>query len=253
MRIVSLVPSVTETLFELGLEDQIVGITDFCILPTGRVDAKPKIGGSKTPDISKIVALHPDIVIVNEEENRKEDADALRHHGIELMVTYPNSIDEAAQMVNDLGERFHSENRAESMAGEIRDRKESIQPERQRTTLILVWRNPYITINETTYVHDVCHLFGLQNVFADSSDRYPRLNPDQIRKGDPEAVLFPDEPFPFAKKHVSEFAATIPEIRAVRGAKLLIFPGVYVTWHGYGTLRMLREFPPVLQDAGLWS
>ncbi len=251
MRIVSLVPSATETLYELGLEDQIAAITTFCKFPADRVGLKPQVGGTKNPDLQTILKLKPDVVIVNEEENRKEDAEFLMDHGIALHVTFPNSMEEAVQTIREMGLAFGAKERADRLCDEIFNRMvEYSRPARSRA-VVFIWRRPYMTVNATTYVDSVCRFFGFDNVFAQSPERYPRLEQQQIRETNPEVALFPDEPYVFQEKDLNEFRANYPDVDAVRNNRLLLFDGTYVTWHGYGTLRTLKEFPAALQRAGL--
>jgi len=252
MRIVSLVPSATETLYELGLEDQIAGITTFCKFPKDRVALKPKVGGTKNPDLQKILELKPDVVLVNEEENRKQDAEFLRDHGIALHVTFPNSIEEAVQTIRDMGIAFGAQESADALCEEILNRMVKYSRPVARRAVIFIWRRPYMTVNATTYVDSVCRFFGFDNVFAQAPERYPRLEQQQIREANPEVALFPDEPYVFQEKDLDEFRSLYPDVDAVRNNRLLLFDGTYVTWHGYGTLRTLREFPAALQRAS-WS
>ncbi|PWT90266.1 MAG: cobalamin-binding protein, partial [Acidobacteria bacterium] len=182
MRIVSLVPSATETLYELGLEDQIVAITRYCVKPADRVKLKPKVGGTKNPVVSEIIALKPDIVIVDVEENREEDAEALQAAGIQLYVTFPKTMRESADMIRDMGKTFGAESRANEIADTIFKQMLKYQSADLRSALIFIWKQPYMTINHDTYVHDVCRFFGFENVFAEAAERYPQLTDQQIRE-----------------------------------------------------------------------
>lgn len=252
MRIVSLVPSVTETLFALGLDDQVVAVTRFCKLPADKVQSKLKVGGTKSPAIEKIIALNPDIVVMDCDENRKQDADFLEQKGIRVFARIPKSIDESIQLIEDLGKLFDAEAAAETISVEIRQRLNEIpKPETRLRTLILIWQNPYMSINHDTYCDAICRFFGFDNVVADRTERYPTLSIDEIRAEMPEIVLFPDEPFPFRQKHIGQFAREFSDLPAVQNKKLISLDGTYVTWHGYGTLRCLREFPLFLQQSGL--
>src|SRR5262245_9894939 len=253
MRIVSLVPSITETLFALGLDDQIIAITTFCHYPENKVIHKTKIGGTKNPDRQKIIELKPDIIILNEEENRKEDADFFRDQGIPLRITFPSNVIEAAKTIKELGEEFHATGKAESIFNQINEALENIKVPRSVETLIFIWKRPYWTINKSTYVHSICEVVGLKNVFAELSDRYPQLSENQIIEANPEAVLFPDEPYVFREKDVLEFQNQFPELKAVQQSKLIMIDGTYLTWHGVRTLKALRELPIALKSAGLWN
>jgi iron complex transport system substrate-binding protein len=228
MKIVSLVPSVTETLFALGLDDQIVAITTFCRFPEDKVIHKTKIGGTKNPDRQKILELKPDVIILNEEENRKEDAIFFRDHGIPLRITFPSNVPEASEIVKELGKDFHATAKAESICNQIKEALENIRVPRSEVV-------------------------GLKNVFADLKDRYPQLEHQQIIEAEPEAVLFPDEPYMFRQKDVLEFQNQFPELKAVQQNKLIMIDGTYLTWHGVRTLKALHELPIILKQAGLWN
>ena len=195
MRIISLVPSVTETLFELGLDDQIVAITRWCTRPAEKVIDKPKVGGTKNPKLQSILEWKPDIVILDCDENRKEDAEKLEKNGIRTFTVFPKTIDDSIRVIRQLGE-----------------------------------------------------LFGFHNVFAHHPQRYPPLTAEEIGRMDPEMILFPDEPYPFRQKHLDLFQQEFPGTRAVRNQRLFSFDGSYIAWHGFGTLRALREFPLLFLD-----
>jgi len=253
MKIVSLVPSVTETLFALGLDDQIVAITTFCRFPEDKVLHKTKIGGTKNPEREKIVELKPDVIILNEEENRKEDADFFRDQGIPIRVTFPSNVVEASEMIRQLGTEFQASIKAKSICNQIDDAIRSIKVPRAVSTLILIWKRPYWTVNKSTYVNSICETVGLRNVFSELRDRYPQLTNDQIITADPEAVLFPDEPYVFREKDVLEFQNQFPELKAIKENKLIMLDGTYLTWHGVRTLKALHELPKILKQAGLWN
>lgn len=253
MKIVSLVPSVTETLFALGLDDQIAAITTFCRFPEDKVIHKTKIGGTKNPDRERILELKPDVIILNEEENRKEDADYFRDHGIPLRITFPSNVAEASEMIRELGNEFDAAAKAVSISNQIDDALEDIRVRRLVPTLIFIWKRPYWTVNKSTYVHSICEVVGLKNIFADLQDRYPQLSEDQIIQEDPEVVLFPDEPYVFREKDVLEFQNHFPELKAVQQNKLIMLDGTYLTWHGVRTLKALQQLPIILNQAGLWN
>jgi ABC-type Fe3+-hydroxamate transport system substrate-binding protein len=241
MRIISLVPSVTETLFELGLGDQIVAITRWCTRPPEQVRMKPKIGGTKNPKIDQIAQLNPDLVILDCDENRMEDAKALEKFGIKTVSIFPKTINDSVKMLQDFGKMFSVETKTEEWIMEIEQRRKAVRRERIRT-LILIWRAPYMTVNFDTYVHSAAQMFGFDNVFASHPLRYPKVTAKEIQNANPECVLFPDEPYPFRSKHIEMFKKEFPELKAVQTNRLLTFDGSYIAWHGYGTLRALREF-----------
>jgi ABC-type Fe3+-hydroxamate transport system substrate-binding protein len=246
MRIISLVPSVTETLFELGLGEKIVAVTRWCVRPPDQVKNKPKVGGTKNPKLNSIVDWRPDIVILDCDENRKEDAEELEKAGIKTYSIFPKSVEDSIDLIRNLGELFGVQEKTKAWIEEIKDRKESLRGAPRYSSLILIWRSPYITVNSDTYVDSASRMFGFDNVLGSHPERYPRITTEEIRNADPECVLFPDEPYPFRPKHVDAFKEQFPDIRAVKENRLLHFDGTYIAWHGYGTLRALREFPKQL-------
>jgi ABC-type Fe3+-hydroxamate transport system substrate-binding protein len=248
MRIISLVPSITETLFELGLGDQIVAVTRWCTRPAEKVKRKPKVGGTKNPRIESILKWNPDIVILDCDENRKEDGEALQKQGVPTLSFFPKTIKDSIEVIRQLGESFDARLKANALANEIEDRVQKYFPRERFRSLILIWRSPYMTINSDTYVHSASRLFGFDNVFASHPDRYPKLMADEIRNTKPEAVLFPDEPYPFRDKHLQRFKAEFPQLKATQDHRFLLFDGSYIAWHGFGTLRALREFPSQLEN-----
>jgi ABC-type Fe3+-hydroxamate transport system substrate-binding protein len=250
MRIISLVPSITETLFELGLDDQIVAVTRWCTRPAEKVIHKPKVGGTKNPKLQSILEWKPDIVILDCDENRKEDAEELENNGIRTFTVFPKTIDDSIEIIRQLGELFSVQSRAEEMVSEIQMRRDAYRPAKIYISLILIWRKPYMTINSDTYVHAACELFGFHNMFAHHAQRYPPLTAEEIERTDPEIILFPDEPYPFAPKHLDLFQQEFPGIHAVRNRQLFLFDGSYIAWHGFGTLRALREFPALFLTKG---
>lgn len=243
MRIISLVPSITETLFELGLDDQIIAVTRWCTRPAEKVTHKQKVGGTKNPKLQSVLDLKPDIVILDCDENRKQDAEELEKNGIRTFTVFPKTIDDSIDMIRQLGELFSVQAKSEEMVSEIQTLRDAYRPPKVYDSLILIWRKPYITINADTYVHAVCELFGFRNLFALHPQRYPPLTTEEIERTDPEMVLFPNEPYPFRSKHLELFQQEFPGIRAVRNRQMFLFDGSYIAWHGFGTLRALREFP----------
>jgi ABC-type Fe3+-hydroxamate transport system substrate-binding protein len=180
-------------------------------------------------------------VILDCDENRREDADALEKAGIKTLSVFPKTIDDSVNMLRAFGELFAVEGQANDWIKEIEGRRKHLHPLRYRT-LILIWRSPYMTINHDTYVHSAAQMFGFDNVFSKHPDRYPRLTSEQIHTSEAECVLFPDEPYPFREKHLNIFKEEFPQLMAVQSNRLLMFDGSYLAWHGYGTLRALREF-----------
>lgn len=235
MRIVSLCPSLTELVFELGRGDDLVGITKFCVHPSDGVRAIEKVGGTKTPKVQRIVELHPDLVLLNEEENRIEDAEALRSAGVACHCSFPRSAADTADMVRSIGEALGRSARAEAIGRAIEERAAAARSAAATGPPVrfayLIWREPLMSASGDTFVSDLLTLAGGRNVFADRPTRYPVIEPEDLAAAAPHAVLLSTEPFPFEHRHVDEISrktALAPEIFDIVDGELL-------SWHGSRT------------------
>jgi ABC-type Fe3+-hydroxamate transport system substrate-binding protein len=255
-RIVSLIPSVTETLFALGLDEAIVGVTVYCVEPRAGVARKTKVGGEKNPKLELIRELTPDLVIANVEENLKTDVDRLREWGIPVWVTYPRTVAEGIRMVRELGELTATRPRAAAIADEL----EALLAEvRARTAgrppvpvFYPIWRAPYMTINRDTYIHDMLRVCGARNVFADRPERYPTVTLDEVAAQRPAVILLPDEPFRFRRAHVADFES-YSDVPAVRDGRIRLVDGKPFSWHGPRIAEALRTVPALIDPAATTS
>ena len=198
-RLVSLVPSSTETLLALGAD--VVACTRFCEQP-----GLPHVGGTKNPDVAAIVALAPDLVIVDEEENRREDADALAAFGIELVVTSVRSVSGAMAAVLTLAQAGGVD--APPDWGRLPTGTAMDAPDERRTAFVPIWRRPWMSLNADTYGASLLGHLGIELVTADAADRYPQVELADIPS--PDLVLVPSEPYAFDDGHVSELSAAFP-------------------------------------------
>lgn len=221
-RIVSLVPSLTELVAWLGLATRLAGRTRFCVEPPSLAGSVPALGGTKNPDIARIVALSPELVLANREENRREDVEALVAAGLEVLLTDPNSVDEAVAMVRDLGRRLGEPARAESLARDTESALARVPPGAAVPVYVAVWHNPMMGLGSQTYGHSLVQACGGRNVLA-SEERYPEVTFDRLRDLAPRLILLPDEPFPFDESHAAYYGAVAPA-RVVDG-KLLWWYG----------------------------
>jgi ABC-type Fe3+-hydroxamate transport system substrate-binding protein len=235
MRIVSLCPSLTELVFDLGRGDELVGVTQFCVHPAEGVVRIEKVGGTKTPDVERIVALEPDVVLLNAEENRREDADALAAAGVDCHVSMPRDTGETAAMVRSIGARLERGEIAERIARDIEQRTERVRKDtrgRERVSFAyLVWRKPWMSVNADTFASALLTQAGGRNVFASKGDRYPEITLDELRASDPRVVFLCTEPFPFQEKHVDELARGTGFARE----RFIVADGEYLSWHGSRT------------------
>ena len=234
MRIVSLCPSLTELVFDLGRGDDLIGRTKFCVHPVGRIERVESVGGTKNPKVARIVELAPDLVMLNEEENRREDAEALVAAGVRCHVSFPHDVDETAQMVRDIGAVLDRPAEAERIAADIERRAARVRASARQAPAVryayLIWRNPWMVAGGDTFVTAMLALPGGVNVFADRPERYPTVTPEELTAVDPDVVLLSSEPFPFKEKHAEELAAAgLPRDR------MQFVDGEYLTWHGSRT------------------
>ena len=251
-RIVSLVPSLTETLCALGLAEALVGITVYCVEPREVVTGKTRIGGEKNPDLEKIRRLEPDLVIANIEENLREHVEALRAWSIPVWVTYPRTVADGIGLITELGAVTGTEARAGEIVGEIQplyDRVRSAASRRPPVPVFYpIWRAPYMTINRDTYIHDMLSVCGGRNVFADRPERYPTVSLDEMAAARPAVILLPDEPFRFRRAHVADFAGYV-EVPAVRDGRIHLVDGKPFSWHGPRIAEALRTVPSLIEAA----
>jgi len=238
-RLVSLCPSLTETLVSLGLGERLVGRTKFCERPAHRIAAVPVVGGTKDPRIARIVALAPDLVLMNEEENRREDAEALRAAGLAVHTTFPRRVVEIPPLLRDLGARLGARRRAERIAAAL-EAASARAAQRAATRppvrfLCLIWRDPWMGVGEGTYIDDLLQTVGGQNVLAGNPHRYPTLATEDLTGLRPDIVVLPDEPFPFRAAHVDELVVRT----RMSPARFALTPGAFLSWHGVRSLSAL--------------
>lgn len=226
LRIVSLVPSQSELLCDLGLENRLYGVTKFCVHPQEIVSKKTKVGGTKTFHIEAIKVLNPDLIIANKEENDEELILKLKQH-FPVWISDVNNLEECVRMVKDVGELTRSEVNAEFIAKKITDGFSGLpKPQRMPRTAYLIWRKPYMSVNSDTFIHDVMKRCGMQNVFAGKKGRYPQITEDELVAADPELVLLSSEPYPFAEKHFEEIEKLLPNTSVV------LADGEMFSWYG---------------------
>ena len=228
-RIVSLVPSLTEALFAFGLADRVAGVTRYCVEPA-EARRKPKVGGTKNVDVAKVTALRPDLVLANVEENTREDVEALFAAGLPVFVTYPRTVAGAIAELRELAEMTGS---TEAAAPIIEEAEEALRcaeaANKGRTplrTFCPIWRNPWMTIGRDTYMHDFLRVCGAENVYGETTDRYPEIDLSQVAERRPEVALLPDEPYPFGQKHVPEVIEKLGDLR------IYLVDGKSLCWYG---------------------
>jgi len=248
-RIVSLVPSITETLFTFGVGDRVVGITRFCSEPAAEVAGKPKVGGTKTLDIKSVLDLQPDLVIANAEENRQEDIRQLLAAGQRVFVTFPRTVAAAIQMLRQIAQMTGSAELADPILEDAEQALTEARATNQGRTRLRVfcpiWRRPWMTVGPNTYMHDFIAACGGLNIFAERHERYPMSDLDEVARRAPEVVLLPDEPYPFTSRHVSEIAE-YRYVPAVRDQRIYLLEGKHLCWYGPRIAGSLRHVQALL-------
>lgn len=235
-RIVSLVPSQTELLFDLGLGDAVVGVTKFCERPEHARTARTRIGGTKNPDIARIRALKPDLVVANREENRAEDVEALERAGLRVWVSDVRSLRDALGMVRALGRVIGGTGLAAALAAQIATGFARLRPGPPRPAAYFIWRRPWMVAGGDTLVDDLMRRCGLRNVFGHLS-RYPQVTADMLAAAAPRVLLLSSEPYPFKPAHGAELAVACP------GATPVHVDGQMFCWFG----SRLRAAPGYLE------
>lgn len=222
-RIVSLVPSITELLCDLGLEDRLVGCTKFCVHPLDLRKSKTIIGGTKNIHLDRIKALNPDLIIANKEENRKEDVDQLLRF-FRCWVSAIKTLPEAEEMIRSLAEIFGRSQLGEQIIARNRLTLPNPIPD-QGKALYLIWRDPFMSVGRDTYIHDILRRCGYTNSCADQ-ERYPSLSTQDLIDLRPAHILLSSEPFPFKEKHLREIQEICPT------AQVSLVDGEFYSWYG---------------------
>jgi ABC-type Fe3+-hydroxamate transport system substrate-binding protein len=239
-RIVCLVPSITELVCALGLSERLVGRTGFCVHPWETVRGVPKVGGTKDVKLERVRELAPTHVIVNVDENRREDAEALAEFVPEVVVTHPKAPRDNLALYRQLGEVFGVEAEAERLCAEFEqayERALAAAPP-ARDVLYLIWKDPWMTVGPDTYISQTLALFGWRTVPSVASERYPEVDLAELA-GTVERVLLSSEPFHFKQRHVEEVAALVP------GAEVSLIDGEMTSWYGpraIAGLEYLRDY-----------
>lgn len=277
-RVVSLVPSLTESLFDLGLGKSLVGATDYCAHPAEALKNITRVGGTLNPRFEDIIALQPDLVLANQEENSPETLDALQNAGLTLWVTFPKTVAQAIEGLFGLVNIF----RSDEAGKRVRILQMSLDWVRLASsdrpglrTFCPIWQGEtpegerwWMTFNQDTYAGDLLTLVGGHNVFADCREpatpqtistakqwgqgaaeagklRYPSVTLEEIRQAMPELVLLPSEPYTFSEDHRRELRELLADTPAGRQDRFQLVDGSLLTWHGTRLGQALKELPPL--------
>jgi len=247
-RIVSLVPSLTEALFALGLGERVVGVTDWCVHPADAVARLPKVGGTKNPSLDRIRELCPDLVIANREENRRRDVERLEAAGVRVLVTYPRSVRDAVAVLAELAQLGAAGGARHPLVEETRasvERAEAALPADPIPVFCPIWKGPWMAVGADTYADDLLRVCGGRNVFRDRRERrYPIVETAEIVAAAPEVIVLPDEPYRFGPREVAELAAL--DVPAARSRRIHLLDGTLVSWYGPRTAPAIRALSALL-------
>lgn len=235
-RWVSLVPSITETLFALGAGDEVVGATKFCVRPKDAMGHVQRIGGTKDPKIDKILGLRPTRVFANQEENRREDVERLREAGVDVHLSFPRAVEDVGPMISSLAEAVGRPQEGLVWAERLAAAVSAVCPGPDSgppvTFLVLIWRGPWMAAAADTFLSSLLEAAGGSNsVTSADSGRYPEVSFEQMAAWDPDLVLLPSEPYPFRGDHIDEL------VRGTRieRSRFVLCDGELLTWHGART------------------
>ena len=237
-RIVSLVPSQTELLFDLGLDEEIVGLTKFCIHPIEKFAAKAKVGGTKKLLIEKIRDLKPDLIIGNKEENSKADIELLQQEFPVWMSDIYN-LEDAMQTIADIGDLVDRQPEATYLnhliSAGFRDLQSlAVEKAIDKTVAYVIWKDPYMLAGRNTFIDDILRKIGLTNIVAEK--RYPEIELPQLAGKNCNLVFLSSEPYPFKEKHMEELQSALPK------AKVMLVDGEMFSWYGSRLVKAVQYF-----------
>lgn len=254
MRIVSLCPSLTELVFDLGRGPDLVGLTRYCVHPADRVGAVETVGGTKDPEVERIIELAPDLVLMNDEENRLEDAEALQAAGLRVLSSLPRTTADTAIMVREIAGALAAVEEGEAIAKDIERRsaavREAVRDAQPVPFAYLIWKSPWMAAARDTFASSLLEQAGGTNVFGESQDRYPSFSLEELKERAPRLVLLGSEPYPFAPSDAAELREALRETPV----QVVLADGEYLSWHGSRTpdgidhaanlIRSARPEPP---------
>jgi len=239
-RIISLVPSQTELLYDLGLGERVVGITKFCVHPETWFKTKHRVGGTKKVDLDKVRALKPDLIIGNKEENERKDIQALEKD-FPVWMSDVRDLPGALDMIQRIGELTGTNAKSVGLVQRMEEAFGSVVPlDPPLTVAYLIWREPFMVAGHGTFVNDMLKRCGLQNVFDEGDARYPEITPQELAESDPDLILLSSEPYPFKEKHIQELNMICP------GTPVHLVDGELFSWYGSRLLKAPAYFSGLL-------
>ena len=233
-------PSITELLFDLGLTDEVVGITKFCIHPIQWRETKKIVGGTKNIDVEKIKELAPTLVIANKEENIKEQVEAIQKF-TKVLLTDIDTIDQALSAIKEIGSAVQKEEKALFLVHQISEKfKHYSVLECAKKALYFIWKDPMMVAGKNTFIDDMLCAAGFENRMC--KVRYPTITADEIKDLQPNYILLSSEPYPFKEKHIAEFQRILPS------AKIILVDGEVFSWYGSRMLWAVDYFEILKQS-----
>lgn len=229
-RIISVVPSQTELLFDLNLTEEVIGITKFCIHPDEWFRTKERVGGTKSLNLQKIIELKPDLILANKEENTKEDLEALMQH-CPVWISDIKNLPDALSMISCVGGMCNRLSMANEIVSEIESQIPVVLPE-LRSAVYLIWNDPMMTAGADSFISDMLPYAGFSN--AVDKERYPVVTEQELHELKPQYILLSSEPFPFKEAHRLDYQKRFPE------STVLLVDGEFFSWYGS---RMKLAFP----------
>ena len=223
-RIISLVPSQTELLFELNVGHRVIGITKFCVHPESWRATKTIVGGTKNFSIERIAELNPDLIIGNKEENDQGRIDALRKK-FPVWMSDITSCEDALSMIESIGDLTDRHENAGAVCDRIRYAFRNLEKRTPHRVLYMIWRKPWMAAAQSTFINNMLETVGLRNCISDQ-ERYPVLSADDIQSYRPNVVFLSSEPYPFRDVHIEEIRLIVPD------AKIILVDGEMFSWYG---------------------
>ncbi|MEM6297381.1 MAG: helical backbone metal receptor [Bacteroidota bacterium] len=233
-RIVSLVPSLTELLFDLGLEQRICGVTSFCVHPKHARKSCTVIGGTKKPKLDRILNLKPDLIVANKEENNQADVETLAKE-VPVWVSDIKTLLDNNTAILSLGEVTQTTSIAQNLVTQIEEKQRQLPKRDLKRALYLIWRKPYMSIGGDTFINEMMLQAGYENILADQI-RYPELTAAQIIELSTEVILLSSEPYPFRERHIQELQELSPK------SIIRLVDGELFSWYGSRVVKALDMF-----------
>jgi len=248
-KIISLVPSQTELLHYLGLENEVIGITKFCIHPLEWYRTKVKVGGTKIINFKTIQQLQPDLIIANKEENLKEEIESLQQL-YPVHITDVNNLTEAYEMIKEIGKITKTFTKAKALIEKIKNNLHNFQSliseKKPKTVCYLIWKEPYMTVGSNTFINEMLEVAGFTNVFKDKL-RYPQITLEELIEKQPDYIFLSSEPYPFKEKHIIELQKNAPELTA----KMVLVDGEVFSWYGSRMLHSADYFKQLATELSI--